>query len=27
VEYQGRRDDVAQAVALQDVFKLVQSKL
>jgi prolyl-tRNA synthetase len=27
VEYQGRRDDAAQVVALQDVAKLVQSKL
>ena len=27
VEYQGRRDEAAQAVALQDVAKLVQSKL
>jgi prolyl-tRNA synthetase len=27
VEYQGRKDDAAQVVALQDVLKLVQSKL
>ena len=27
VEYQGRRDEAAQAVPLQDVTKLVQSKL
>jgi prolyl-tRNA synthetase len=27
VEYQGRRDEAAQAVPLQEVFKLVQSKL
>jgi len=27
VEYQGRKDEAAQVVALQDVLKLVQSKL
>jgi prolyl-tRNA synthetase len=27
VEYQGRKDEAAQVIALQDVLKLVQSKL
>jgi hypothetical protein len=27
VEYQGRRDETAQPVPLQDVIKLVQSRL